>query len=96
MAVGLAEATDEQILRRARVEQRIVVTAALDYPRLLALTGAEAPGVILFRGGSFSEAEMPALLERALHAVDEAELAYSFVVVDHRRIRQRRLPLQQQ
>jgi len=32
-------------------EVRTVVTADLDYPRLLALAGAAGPGRILFRGG---------------------------------------------
>ena len=39
----------------ARQEARTVVTTDLDYPRLLALTGAEGPSLILFRGGDWSE-----------------------------------------
>jgi predicted nuclease of predicted toxin-antitoxin system len=50
-AVGLGRSTDSEILTRARQEARTVVTADLDYPRLLALTGAEGPSQILFRGG---------------------------------------------
>jgi predicted nuclease of predicted toxin-antitoxin system len=51
LELGLARASDEVILEHARREQRVVVTADLDYPRLLALTQAEGPGLILFRGG---------------------------------------------
>jgi len=49
LELGLARASDKVILERAQEEQRIVVTADLDYPRLLALTQAEGPGLILFR-----------------------------------------------
>ena len=47
-AVGLAFSTDAEILTRAKQEARTVVTADLDYPRLLALAGAEGPSLILF------------------------------------------------
>ena len=39
--LGLAHAADGEILERARSEQRVVVTADLDYPRLLALAQLE-------------------------------------------------------
>jgi predicted nuclease of predicted toxin-antitoxin system len=48
-AAGLATADDTQVLEVGRADGRIVVTADLDYPRLLALLKADTPGVILFR-----------------------------------------------
>jgi predicted nuclease of predicted toxin-antitoxin system len=48
---GLERADDATILRLAREEGAIVLTADLDYPRLLALTGSDGPGILLFRGG---------------------------------------------
>jgi hypothetical protein len=74
---------------------RIVVTADLDYPRLLALERAEGPAVILFRGGSYSDLEMLGLLDRVLAEIPEADLKCSITVVDRHRIRRRRLPLSQ-
>jgi hypothetical protein len=65
----------------------------LDYPRLLALAQLEAPGVILFRGGNYSELETLNRLERTLEVVPEADLPHSIIVIDKSRIRQRRLPL---
>jgi hypothetical protein len=53
-----ARSQDSEILERARAEDRIVITADLDYPRLLALLKADRPGVILFRGGG-SRCEPP-------------------------------------
>jgi predicted nuclease of predicted toxin-antitoxin system len=44
-AVGLGRSTDREILTRARQEARTMVTADLDYPRLLALTGTEGPSL---------------------------------------------------
>jgi predicted nuclease of predicted toxin-antitoxin system len=92
-SVGLASVSDAEILGVALRERRIVVTADLDYPRLLALAGAEGPGVILFRGGSYSDQEMLNLLDRALVTVTGTELERSITVVDRKRIRRRRLPI---
>jgi hypothetical protein len=40
-----------------------VVTADLDYPRLLALAGVERPSLILFRGGDWSEHDVTARMQ---------------------------------
>jgi len=92
-SVGLATVSDSRILDIARDQERVVVTADLDFPRLLALAHAQGPGVILFRGGSYSDHEMLDLLDRVLAAVPESELQCSITVVDRRRIRRRRLPI---
>ena len=47
--------SDERILAVPLTEKRIVVTADLDYPRLLAEMALTAPAVILLRGGAISE-----------------------------------------
>ena len=91
--LGLGQAPDENLIARARQEGRVVITADLDFPRLLALAGADGPGLILFRGGNYSEAEMRLLLERVLQTIPVEELPRSVVVVDRRRIRRRRLPI---
>jgi len=49
-AIGLARAADHEILEVARREGRVVVTADLDYPRLVIVTDASGPGVILIPG----------------------------------------------
>ena len=92
-SIGLAPAPDRQILDAARAQDRVVVTADFDYPRLLALERAHGPGVILFRSGSYSDREMLQLLDRVLAAVPELELQRSITVVDRHRIRRRRLPI---
>ncbi|MFQ5692982.1 MAG: DUF5615 family PIN-like protein [Nitrospinota bacterium] len=92
--MGLARASDEAILERARREQRAVVTADLDYPRLLALTRREGPGLMLFRGGNYSEQEAVGRLRRTLETIPEGEMPDSIVVIEKGRIRRRRLPLE--
>ena len=91
--LGLARAADGEILERARAEHRVVVTADLDYPRLLALAQLDGPGLILFRGGNYSEQETVDRLKRTLEMIPEGELSNSVIVIEKGRIRQRRLPL---
>ncbi len=90
----LNRAPDSQIVRIARDEGRIVVIADLDYPRLLALTRAEKPGLILFRGGNYSEAEAIERLARTLELVPAQEIESSIIVIEKNRIRRRRLPME--
>lgn len=92
-AVGLAGASDARILDVARAQGRVVITADLDYPRLLALEQADGPSIVLFRGGSYSDREMLTLLDRVLATVSSFDLERSVTVVDRQRIRRRRLPL---
>ena len=91
--VNLATATDSTIMAQAVDEERIVITADLDFGTLLAQSGNDAPGVILFRGGNYSEAEMRDLVARVLQTVKPDVLKHSIAVVDKRRIRITRLPL---
>jgi len=92
--IGLERAADWELLELARHQNRVIVTADLDFPRLLALAAAEGPGLILFRGGSYSDSEMRDLLGRVLAEVPPEELERSICVVDRERVRLTRLPLQ--
>lgn len=70
------------------------MTADLDYPRLLALEATDGPGIILFRGGSYSDDEMLGLLDRVLARATSLDLEHSITVVDRARIRRHPLPPQ--
>lgn len=91
--LGLARASDREILARARQDEAMVVTADLDFPRLIVLAWSTGPGIILFRGGNYSEAEMASLLERVLLTVPVETLRQSICVVNHRRVRVTALPI---
>ena len=47
--LGLAQAADEDIMARARLEERVVVTLDSDFGMLLAIQGAVTPSVIQVR-----------------------------------------------
>jgi predicted nuclease of predicted toxin-antitoxin system len=91
--LALDRAPDTQILATAVADGRIVITADLDFPRLLAALSTKGPGLILLRGGNYTEAESLQCVRRVLMALPPKELAESLVVVDQKRIRRRWLPV---
>jgi predicted nuclease of predicted toxin-antitoxin system len=92
--LGLHRAPDTDIMARAKEEGRTIVTADLDYPRLLALARSTDPSLILFRDGDWSEADVITRMGEILEALTEADVAQSIIVVDHDRVRRRRLPIE--
>lgn len=88
-ALGLDRAADAEILTRAVQDARTVVTADLDYPRLLALAGAAGPSLILFRGGDWSEPDVLARMQQVLDRLGEIDITRSIIVVDRARVRRR-------
>src|SRR5438445_9346089 len=91
--LSLDRATDSDVLVRAKEEGRTIVTADLDYPRLLALAQAIEPSLILFRDGQWREAQIVVRMREILQALTEADIARSIIVVDRDRVRRRRLPI---
>jgi predicted nuclease of predicted toxin-antitoxin system len=91
--LGLNRAPDIEILTRAKQEGQTIVTADLDYPRLLALTQTRDPSLILFRDGNWSDADVIARMGEILQALTAHDLARSIIVVDRDRVRRRRLPI---
>jgi len=81
------------IFALALAEDRIIVTADLDFSRILALSGRERPGLILFRAGNVTDQQMLSLLEAVLQRVPADRLNRSVVCVDGRRMRIAPLPL---
>lgn len=81
-------------MKRAQGELRIIITADLDYPRLLAMTQATGPGLILFPGGDYSEQESLDRLKQTLETIPDTMLPNSIVVIEKKRIRRRSLPLE--
>jgi predicted nuclease of predicted toxin-antitoxin system len=90
---NLNTAPDILIVEYAASENQIIVTADLDYPRLLAQIKAHKPGLILFRGGNYSDREAIERLTRLFETLTPGEIEGSVVVIEKRRIRKRRLPI---
>ena len=91
--LGLNRAPDIDILAFAKQERRTIVTADLDYPRLLALARATDPSLILFRDGDWTDADIIVRMGEILRALTAADIAQSIIVVDRDRVRRRRLPI---
>jgi hypothetical protein len=70
-----------------------VITADLDYPRLLAAFGTRDTPVILIRGGQFGDEWVKSQLKHLFESVSEAEIVNSLMVIERHRVRKRRLPI---
>lgn len=90
---GLSRATDDAIFKIAIAEARIIVTADLDFARIIALSQLDGPGLILFRAGNVTDQRMLALLQRVLAETTPQSLSKSVVVVDEHTIRIAALPI---
>ena len=90
---GLSRSPDTDLFERAVDEDRIIITADLDFSRIIALSGRESPGLILFRGGSLTDDQMLSLLKTVLKQVHEDQLPRSVSVIDRGTLRVAPLPL---
>jgi len=92
--IGLFNAKDVLIIKEAVKQNRVIITSDLDFPQILAISRAQDPGVVLFRGGNYSDHEMIDLLKRVLERYPEERLAHAITVVDKARIRRCPLPVE--
>ena len=94
--IGAHNATDTEILGRARAEEWVVVTGDTDFGTLLALSGAEAPSVVQLRSPSLMARDLPAVVASTI-ARYEAELRRGVVLtIDRAAARVRVLPISQE
>ena len=91
--IGLAAAEDSEIIRRAVVEDRVVVTLDADFHMHLALTQAHQPSVIRRRIEGLRAMEFSALLQNVLRQCAEDLTAGAMISVNDFQIRIRRLPV---
>jgi len=93
--LGMQAREDEEILERAALDGRIVVSADTDFGTLLALADRGRPSVTLFRHGPSRRPErQAAMLLANLAAIDQALQSDSTVVFEASRIRIRSLPIE--
>lgn len=90
---GLSRLRDQDIFALATEEGRVIVTADLDFSRIVALSGRLEPGLVLFRAGNISDQDMLRLLKEVLLHVSASVLEHAVVVVDLHGLRVAPLPL---
>jgi predicted nuclease of predicted toxin-antitoxin system len=91
--VGLSRAKDEEILLRARAENRAVVTLDADFHRHMALTGSSQPSVVRLRTQGLRGEELATLLRGLLERCEAGLDAGALISVRGHHVRIRKLPL---
>lgn len=77
-AQGMA---DEDLMRLAAMESRVLITAGIGFDRLLELWSGKGQKVILLRGMDYSEEESKQAVSCGLEVIGKERFAPSFVVV---------------
>lgn len=90
---GLSRATDPELFEIALSESRVLVTADLDFARIIALSRLDGPGLILFRAGNMTDVQMLSLLRRVMAETTPESLPRSVVVIDEHAMRIATLPI---
>lgn len=91
--VGLAEAEDAEIIHKATLEDRIVVTLDADFHALLALSQAQEPSVIRIRVEGLRAEDLSLLVQYVLSQCEGDLEVGAMISVNQFQIRVRRLPV---
>ncbi len=90
-SVGAANAPDDDILRWATDQERIVLTGDLDFGALLALSGSSKPSVVQLRSGATLPSRVGPFVGRALRYAEADLSTGAIVTVEDDRLRLRLL-----
>jgi predicted nuclease of predicted toxin-antitoxin system len=91
---SLAAAADEEIIRVAEFEDRVIVSADTDFGTILAQQSSAKPSILLFRGATPRRAtEQVALILANFSNIEDDLNAGAIVVVEPTRLRIRPLPI---
>jgi predicted nuclease of predicted toxin-antitoxin system len=89
----LEKLPDDEILIKARDEERIILTVDLDFAQLLAIGRVSLPSVILFRLGNESYEVINHFLAEVLNRFESELEAGAIISVTDKSFRMRRLPI---
>lgn len=93
-SVGLGAATDEAVLERARVDERVLISADTDFGTLLGRTHALRPSIVIWRRTiNRRPEEMARIISANLEPTASDLEAGAVVVLTDDAIRVRRLPI---
>ncbi len=88
---GWGRLSDREILEAAGEEDAVLITADLDFARLVAIRPVKQGGLVLFRGAHWKLSAICDALVNIFATVPEQRLISSIVVVEPTRIRLRKL-----
>lgn len=92
--IGLAGASDETIIGRARADERVLISADSDFGTLLARSNASQPSFLLLRRANGRRAlDQAAVILDNLEVLAEDLAAGAVVVLGDATVRIRRLPM---
>ena len=91
--LGLHQLADSDILQKARSEGRVLLAHDLDFPELMAASGAELPSVVLFRLRNMRPDRVNQYLHRVITDHQESLGHGAIFSVTEGQIRVRSLPL---
>jgi len=91
--IGLQSAPDSEVLSRAILEDRVIISTDMDFGDLLATKELSRPSVILFRRVARKNDLRLALILNNLKAIRADLERGSIVILESSRIRIRRLPI---
>ena len=91
--VGMATASDQEILLFAEKENRVIVTLDADFHSILAVTNAEQPSVVRLRREGLKGPDLARMIEMVWENIEDALVDGAMVTVTETSIRMRSLPL---
>lgn len=91
--LGMARASDSEIVSVAKVNQEIIVTHDLDYGNLLAFSGESSPSVIIFRTKNTHPSNLFNHLTKRWTEIEQSLLNGAIVVIEDGTLRIRKLPI---
>jgi predicted nuclease of predicted toxin-antitoxin system len=92
--IGMAEASDDEVIAKAREAGEVILTHDLDYGNLLAFSGEPSPSVITFRLRDVSVSSLIDQITSSWPRLEEPLVQGSVVIFSDVAIRIRRLPIE--
>jgi predicted nuclease of predicted toxin-antitoxin system len=91
--IGMARASDSDIIRTAKRNRETIITHDLDYGSLLAFSGEDAPSVIIFRVRNTHPKALFNRFTSVWYEIEEPLAGGAIVILEDTVLRIRRLPI---
>jgi len=92
--IGMARATDAEIVAEARRTGEVIITHDLDYGHLLAFSGERAPSVIMIRTRDLRTDEIILRIDSVWKEIESHILGGAIISLSDKNLRIRALPIE--